>query len=41
MDEDEQLLATVILRLLRNKKILAQAKERARRKALCLASELE
>ena len=41
VDEDEQLLATVISRLLRNKKILAQAKERARRKALCLASELE
>jgi hypothetical protein len=41
VDEDEQLLATVISRLLRNKKILAQAKERAQRKALCLASELE
>ena len=41
MDEDEQLLATVILRLLRNKKILTQAKERAQRKALCLALELE
>jgi hypothetical protein len=41
VDEDEQLLATVISRLLRNKKILAQAKDRARRKALCLASELE
>lgn len=41
VDEDESLLATVISRLLRNKKILAQAKERSRRKALCLASELE
>jgi hypothetical protein len=35
------LLAEVIARLLRNKKILAQAKERAQKKALCLALELE
>lgn len=41
VDEDEKLLAEVITRLLRNKKILQQAEERARRKALCLASELE
>jgi hypothetical protein len=41
VDADEKLLAEVISRLLRNKKILAQAKERARRKTLCLASELE
>jgi len=41
VDEDEKLLAEVISRLLRNKKILKQAEERARRKALCLASELE
>jgi hypothetical protein len=31
----------VIARLLRNKKILEQAKERAQRKAICLASEIE
>lgn len=41
VDEDEKLLSAVIARLLRNKKILAQAKERARKKALCLASEME
>jgi hypothetical protein len=41
VDADEKLLAEVISRLLRNKKILAQAEERARRKALCLASEME
>jgi hypothetical protein len=41
VDEDKKLLAEVIARLLRNKKILAQAKERARKKALCLTSELE
>jgi hypothetical protein len=35
------LLAEVIARLLRNKKILGQAKERAQRKAMCLASEME
>jgi hypothetical protein len=35
------LLAEVIARLLRNKKILEQAKERAQRKAICLASEIE
>lgn len=41
VDEDEKLLAEVISRLLRNKKILKQAEERARKKALCLASEME
>ena len=41
MDTDEKLLAEVISRLLRNKKILAQAQERARKKALCLALEME
>ena len=41
VDADEKLLAEVIARLLRNKKILAQANERARKKALCLASEME
>ena len=35
------MLSKVITRLLRNKKILAQANKRAQRKALCLASELE
>ena len=35
------MLAVVINRLLRNKKILTQAKERARKKALCLTSELK
>ena len=41
VDEDEKLLAEVIARLLRNKKILKQAEERARKKALCLALEIE
>ena len=40
VDADEKLLAEVISRLLRNKKILAQAEERARKKTLCLASEM-
>ena len=40
VDEDEKLLAEVIARLLRNKKILAQATERARKKMLCLADGL-
>ena len=31
----------MILRLLQNKKILKQAEERARRKALCLALDIE
>jgi hypothetical protein len=35
------LLAAVISRLLRNKKILKQAEERARKKALCLAADME
>jgi hypothetical protein len=35
------LLAEVIARLLCNKKILEQAKKRAQRKAMCLASEIE
>lgn len=41
VEEDEKLLAEVICRLLRNKKILAQANERAKKKMLCLASEME
>ena len=40
VEEDEKLLATVIARLLRNKKILKQANDRARQKAMCLASEM-
>lgn len=40
VDEDEKLLAEVISRLLRNKKILRQAEKRARDKTLCLASDL-
>jgi hypothetical protein len=35
------LLAEVIARMLRNKKILTQAKERAAKKAECLANELD
>jgi hypothetical protein len=35
------LLAEVIVRLLCNKKILEQAKERTQRKAMYLASEIE
>jgi hypothetical protein len=35
------LLAEVIVRLLCNKKILEQAKERTQHKAICLASEME
>merc|ERR1711967_217932 len=41
VDEDEELLATVMARLMRNKKILRQAEGRAARKAECLASEME
>jgi hypothetical protein len=40
VEEDESLLATVIARLIRNKKILKQANDRARQKALCLANEM-
>ena len=35
------MLAIVISQLLRNKKILKQAEERARKKALCLAIDIE
>ena len=35
------MLAEVIARMLRNKKILAQAKERAAKKAECLANKLD
>lgn len=41
VDADEKLLAEVISRLIRNKAILAQAKDRAHKKAECLANELE
>ena len=40
VEEDETLLATVVNRLMRNKKILKQAEERARHKALGLANEM-
>ncbi len=40
VEADKALLATVIARLLRNKKILKQANDRARQKALCLANEM-
>jgi hypothetical protein len=41
VEDGEKLLAEVITRLLRDKKILKVAEDRARRKALCLASELQ
>jgi hypothetical protein len=41
VDEDKKLLAKVILRLLRNKKILKQVEDCARQKTLCLASKIE
>lgn len=41
VEEDEKELAAVIARLLRDKRILAQAKERARKKTVCLAAEME
>jgi hypothetical protein len=40
VDDDESLLAEVLARLIKNKKILRQAEERAKHKALCLASEM-
>ena len=40
VEEDEKELAAVIARMLRNKKILAQAEERARKKTICLAAEM-
>jgi hypothetical protein len=41
VDEDEKLLAQVMTRLLRNKQILKQANERARRKTQCLLAEID
>lgn len=40
VDDDEKLLAEVMVRLLRNKKILNHANERATKKMMCLAGEL-
>lgn len=40
VEEDEKALSVLMVRLLRNKKILAQAEERARKKTLCLAAEM-
>jgi hypothetical protein len=40
VEADEALLAEVIMRLLRNKKILKQADERAKKKAICLSNEM-
>lgn len=41
VDEDEEELAKIMSRLLRNKKILRQAEERARKKAICLENEMD
>lgn len=41
VENDEEELARVIARLMRNKKILQQAEERARKKAECLFSEMD
>ncbi|GIZ36577.1 hypothetical protein CKM354_000004700 [Cercospora kikuchii] len=41
VEKDEEELAVILARLMRNKKILRQAEERARKKALCLQSEME
>lgn len=41
VEADEEELSVVLARLMRNKKILRQAEERARKKAECLASEME
>jgi hypothetical protein len=41
VEDDEKLLAEVIARMLRNKKILAQAKDCAAKKAECLANKLD
>jgi hypothetical protein len=40
VEADEKLLAEVLARLMRNKKILQQAKDRATKKAWCLANSL-
>ena len=41
IDADEEELSRVLARLMRNKKILRQANERAKRKAQCLAEEID
>lgn len=41
VDEDEAELAKILSRLMRNKKILRQAENRAAKKALCLTNEME
>jgi hypothetical protein len=40
VEADEALLAEVVLRLMRNKKILKQAEERAKKKTICLSNEM-
>ena len=41
VEEDEVLLAEVLSRLMRNKKVLRQAEERSKQKTECLMSEME
>ncbi|KAF4546922.1 Hypothetical protein D9617_96g011900 [Elsinoe fawcettii] len=41
VDEDEAELSRVLARLMRNKKILKLAEERAKKKMECLATEME
>lgn len=41
IEADEEELSRVMARLLRKKKLLKQANERAQRKAICLANEME
>ena len=41
MDKDEAELAKILTRLMRNKKILRQAENRAEKKALYLTNEME
>lgn len=41
IDEDEEELAKLLTRLMRNKKILRQAENRAQKKAQCLTNEME
>ena len=41
VEDNKKLLVEVITRILRNKKILTQAKERAVKKAKCLANKLD
>jgi hypothetical protein len=40
VEADEKLLAEVVTRLMRNKKVLQQARARAEKKAWCLANSL-